>query len=318
MSVLDGSYVFDPARLFALDQLELLDSPPEPSYDRLTALVSKLLNTPVSLVSLVAADRQFFKSQVGLAEPWATVRETPLSHSFCQYVVAEQAPLVIEDARVHPLVADNLAIPDLGVVAYVGVPIYAPSGETLGAFCAIDTAPRVWTEAELAILEDVSRAVMTEIELRDKIRRLQESEASHAELQDELFLAHKAVLDELSVPIVQISEELVVVPVRGRLDEYRVQQIQDALTRLVSAAPHTALIVDLTGVSLVTAPLAEALAKINAACVVADVAFIVAGLPAEGQCVLGTHEPDLKRVGMFASLPEAVAVVNEQQVSNAG
>src|SRR5687767_12153776 len=92
------------ARLEALRQTGLLDSSPEPSFDRLTRLSSKFLNAPVALVSLVDAHRQFFKSSLGLPEPWASRRETPLSHSFCQHVVTSREPLVIEDARVHPLV----------------------------------------------------------------------------------------------------------------------------------------------------------------------------------------------------------------------
>ena len=77
-----------PGRLAALQASGLLDSPPEAAFDRLTHLAVLLLNAPVALVSLVDDRRQFFKSQVGLAEPWASARETPLTHSFCQYVVA--------------------------------------------------------------------------------------------------------------------------------------------------------------------------------------------------------------------------------------
>jgi GAF domain-containing protein len=93
-------------------------------------------------VSLVDADRQFFKSALGLPEPWATRRETPLSHSFCQHVVATGAPLRVEDARDHSLVCDNLAIPELGVVAYLGMPLATADGQVLGSLCAIDTEPR--------------------------------------------------------------------------------------------------------------------------------------------------------------------------------
>jgi len=73
-----------------------------------------MLGVPVSLVSIVDfdGDRQFFASAKGLGEPWATKRETPLSHSFCQHVVTQSKPLVIEDARTEKLVKDNLAIPE--------------------------------------------------------------------------------------------------------------------------------------------------------------------------------------------------------------
>src|SRR4028118_1165164 len=129
-------------RLLALHRTGLLDSPPEACFDRLTRLAAKVLRTPVALVSLVDADRQFFKSCVGLPQPWASARQTPLSRSFCQHVVSAADPLVIADAREHPLVRDNLAVADLGVVAYAGFPLVTGDGHVLGSFCAIDTKPR--------------------------------------------------------------------------------------------------------------------------------------------------------------------------------
>lgn len=155
-----------PERLKALHQLGLLDSQPEPSFDRFTKLAQKVLHVPVVLFSLVDSDRQFFKSQVGLTEPWASKRETPLSHSFCQYVVSSGAPLIIGDARQDPLLSDNLASPDLNVIAYAGTPIYTVEGQVLGSFCAIHSTPHQWTADELEILQDIATAVSTEIELR--------------------------------------------------------------------------------------------------------------------------------------------------------
>ncbi|MFY9639662.1 MAG: GAF domain-containing protein, partial [Rhodomicrobium sp.] len=99
----------DPARIAALRATGLLDSPPEKVFDRLTDLARRMLGVPVCLISLVECDRQFFKSCAGLPEPWASLRETHLSHSFCQHVVHTGAPLVVEDAREHPLLRDNLA-----------------------------------------------------------------------------------------------------------------------------------------------------------------------------------------------------------------
>ena len=157
--------VHDPGRLDALRRVGLLDTPREEAYDRLTRLAAKLLGAPVALISLVDDERQFFKSCLGLEEPWASARETPLSHSFCQYAVAEGEPLVIEDAREHPLVQDNLAIRDLNVVAYAGIPLIRPGGEALGTLCVIDHKPRVWTKDQLDILTDLAASVLSEIEL---------------------------------------------------------------------------------------------------------------------------------------------------------
>ncbi len=174
----DPTILQDPTRLEVLRRLRLLDSPIEATFDRLTALVSKLVNAPVTLVSLVDADRQFFKSFVGLPDPWATDRETPLSHSFCQHVVATNEPLIISDSRGHPLVFDNLAIPDLNVIAYVGIPITLHDGTTLGSFCAIDSKPRDWTAQEIEIVQELAASVIVEIELRAELLARQEAEVT--------------------------------------------------------------------------------------------------------------------------------------------
>jgi diguanylate cyclase (GGDEF)-like protein len=129
---------------------------------------------PTSLVSLVDIDRQFFKSQLGLAEPWASRRQTPLSHSFCQHAVTSGEPFVVDDARADARVAGNPAIDELGVVAYAGVPLVV-QGEPIGALCAIDGRPRRWTADELAVLADLAAAAMTEIELRLALRQLDET-----------------------------------------------------------------------------------------------------------------------------------------------
>ncbi|HWD20107.1 MAG TPA: GAF domain-containing sensor histidine kinase [Verrucomicrobiae bacterium] len=163
----------DPKRLDALVATGLLDSPPEETFDRLTRLASSILGAPVSTITLVDAARQFFKSQFGLSEPLATARQTPLSHSFCQYVVGMAEPLVVADAREHPTLRHNLAVRDYNVIAYLGVPLTAPNGQTLGSFCAIDAAPRVWSEREVKILQEIAFTVMSEIELRIVAREFQ-------------------------------------------------------------------------------------------------------------------------------------------------
>ncbi|MGI8552255.1 MAG: GAF domain-containing protein [Dehalococcoidia bacterium] len=165
--------VRNPERLAALRATALLDSKAEAAFDRLTRLATRVLRAPVALVSLVDDDRQFFKSCIGLPEPWASARETPLSHSFCQYVVATSEPLIIEDARKDSLLRESLAIPDLGVVAYVGMPLATAEGMVLGSFCVIDHVPRAWTEDELAILGDLAASATAEIALRESAREAQ-------------------------------------------------------------------------------------------------------------------------------------------------
>jgi sigma-B regulation protein RsbU (phosphoserine phosphatase) len=156
----------DPERLRALRSTALLDTPVERAFDRLTALAARLVGVPVALVSLVTEDRQFFKSQCGLAGPVADERGTPLSHSFCRYVVEDRAPLVVTDARRDPRLAGSPAITDLDAIAYAGFPLITRDGHVLGSFCAIDTQPHDWTREELATLDALADAVMDLIELR--------------------------------------------------------------------------------------------------------------------------------------------------------
>jgi len=148
--------IADPARMSALEETRLLDSPREASFDRLTRLVTRLIGAPTALVTLVDRDRQFFKSQAGLAEPWATERQTALTHSFCQWVVSGDEALCVADAREHPVLRSNLAIRQLGVTAYAGMPLHGRDGHAIGSICAIDGAPRAWSEDDLATLRDLA------------------------------------------------------------------------------------------------------------------------------------------------------------------
>ncbi len=158
--------IADGGRLAALRDLAILDTEPEDAYDRVTALAAELLSAPLALVSIIDRDRQFFKSQYGLPEPWARARQVPLSHSFCQHAIATRRALVIPDARQAALVADNLAIRDLDAIAYAGVPLILADGNAVGALCVIDRRPRQWTKFELHILDDLAEAVITQLELR--------------------------------------------------------------------------------------------------------------------------------------------------------
>jgi CheY-like chemotaxis protein len=150
----------DPARLHALNESGMLDSPPEPMLDAITRLAGQLLNAPTSLISLVGIDRQFFKSQLGLKPPWSVERQTKLSHSFCQWVVAGNEALVIDDARTHPVLSSNLAVRDLGVISYIGTPMQTV-GQPIGSLCVIDSVPRQWSEGDLQILSRLALVVET-------------------------------------------------------------------------------------------------------------------------------------------------------------
>lgn len=175
-ALLAADPVSDPGRLQALQRVALLDTPTEESFDRLTRLAATVLHAPIALVSLVTDEKQFFKSCIGLPEPWASRRETPFSLSFCRHTVATGEPLIIEDARTHPLVQDSPGIAELGIVAYAGMPLTTSEGHVLGSFCVADHQPRIWTEEETAILRDLAASVVTQIELRTTARQTERTE----------------------------------------------------------------------------------------------------------------------------------------------
>ncbi|WP_162244724.1 GAF domain-containing protein [Aureimonas sp. Leaf454] len=170
----------------AYGKADLLDSPPEEAFDRVTRLVARLLDVPVSLVTILDEDRQFFKGEIGLPEPWHSARQTPLSHSFCQHVVRTGAPLVIDDARADPLVCDNLAIRDLGVEAYLGYPLRQADGKVIGSLCAIDSRVHIWSQTDRSILADLAGIVETELFLRNEIRRREAAEVARTLLMREM------------------------------------------------------------------------------------------------------------------------------------
>jgi GAF domain-containing protein len=152
--------VQDPARLAAVRKTGLLDSPPDPSFDRHARLAAEVLNAPIALVSLVDEQRQFFKSAIGVEE-----RETPLSHSFCQHAIAHREPLIVDDAREHPVLRHNPAVEEMDSIAYAGVPLIDPDGFALGTLCVLDTHPRQWTKHQVELLGDLAASVVNEITL---------------------------------------------------------------------------------------------------------------------------------------------------------
>ncbi|HYW49333.1 MAG TPA: PAS domain S-box protein, partial [Gemmatimonadaceae bacterium] len=167
----------DPARLSTLRSTGLLDTEPAEVLERLTRIATKLIGVPVALVSLVDHEHQWFAGLTGLTGWAGEQRQTPLSHSFCQHVVASRAELIIGDSHKAALVAGNQAIADLDVRAYAGIPLTTSAGHTLGALCAIDVAPRDWTETEIDGLRDLATAAMSEIELRLAVSARRTSEA---------------------------------------------------------------------------------------------------------------------------------------------
>jgi PAS domain S-box-containing protein len=177
----------EPARVAALRDSGLLDSPAEDEFDRITRLTARLLNVPIALFSLVDVDRYFLKSAIGLPEPHATTRELPHPYGYCNHVVALGSRLVIEDAAEEEIARDSPAFRELGTRAYIGIPI-AFAGQTIGALCALDSQPRKWTADELGTIEDLAAAIQEQIDLRTQLDEANERYATFvAELSEVVF-----------------------------------------------------------------------------------------------------------------------------------
>jgi GAF domain-containing protein len=155
----------DPARLAALSDTGLADSPPEEVFDRLTRLAARLLRTPTALLSLVDGRRQFFKSAHGMPPELSGVREMPLSHSICSLVASSGEPLVVPDLAAHAELRTHPLVVEHGLRAYAGYPVTV-GGQTVGSFCVCDVSPQDWGGDELAALADLAAVAADEADRR--------------------------------------------------------------------------------------------------------------------------------------------------------
>lgn len=168
------------------------------SFDRYARMVRRTLGVPVALVSIVEATRQVFPGAEGLGEPWQSTRETPLSHSFCQYVVADRRPMIVSDARLDARLRDNRAIDELGAIAYAGWPLTDHSGTVIGSLCAIDTLPRRWTDYDIQGLSDLAAACSAELGARElaQVNRRHYEQAEHLHQRSRVWLGLSESLAE--------------------------------------------------------------------------------------------------------------------------
>jgi anti-sigma regulatory factor (Ser/Thr protein kinase) len=176
-------------RLAALRQYRILDTEPEKAFDDLTLLASHICGTPIALISLVDADRQWFKSKVGV-----TASETSRSISFCSHAIQQNDLFIVQDAiedetfRNNPLVTGGL-----NIRFYAGAPLVTPEGHALGTLCVIDCIPRTLTPAQIEALEALRRQVQSQLELRLNLMEL-----AHALVRrDEAEAAQRRLIGEL-------------------------------------------------------------------------------------------------------------------------
>lgn len=149
-------------RLATLRRYRILDTEPEEQFDRITRLLSALVDVPIAAVTLVDRDRQWFKSKFGLE-----ISETPRSASICAVTMMHNEPLVIEDVAADERFRNNpLVKGEPGIRFYVGFPIVSPEGMPLGALCGIDRRPRKINEKDLRLIRDLAQLTSEQLQLR--------------------------------------------------------------------------------------------------------------------------------------------------------
>ena len=155
-------------RLKEVTRLDILDTPADGAFDRITSLAARLFSVPIAIVSIVDTDRIWFKSHHGL-----DLEEIPRDPGLCSSAIMSDGPWVVEDARADPrALANPLVAGDFGLQFYAGVPLTTRSGYNLGTLCVLDFEPRVITGPELSTLTDLAALVMSELELRLESRRV--------------------------------------------------------------------------------------------------------------------------------------------------
>ena len=154
-------------RLAAVQRYEILDTPPDGSFDRITAIAARLFCVPISIISLVDHDRIWFKSHHGLNVP-----QIDRGPGLCASAILQDAPWILNDAKNDPRsLANPLVAGEFGLQFYVGVPLHTNDGFNLGTLCVIDRAARSVSEEQIAHLTDLASAVMDQMELRLSARR---------------------------------------------------------------------------------------------------------------------------------------------------
>lgn len=170
-------------RLAAVHRYDVLDTPPDGAFDRITALAARLFRVPISIVSIVDADRIWFKSHHGIE-----TEEIERAPGLCASAVCQYEPWLVTDARIDPRTLDNpLVAGELGLRFYLGVALTTGDGYNLGTLNVIDCEPRDVSADEIATLQDLAAVVMDELELRLSTRRTFEDRRRRAlELNDDI------------------------------------------------------------------------------------------------------------------------------------
>ena len=199
------------SRLGKLAEYQILDSAPEKEFDEIVQVAAALLNTPISLVSLIDRDRQWFKARYGLG-----ASETPREQAFCAHAIKSDDVYVVGDATKNPLFSQNPLVtgaPDIRF--YAGAPLITSDNFRLGTLCVIDTAPRegISTEQETALVL-LARMRVNAMESRRQILRAQHQSRMLTKVAEAMVVISQArTMAEVAKPLTEAARSLVVADV---------------------------------------------------------------------------------------------------------
>jgi PAS domain S-box-containing protein len=189
------------ARLDALRDLEILDTAPEPEFDDLALIASQICGTPISLISLVDRDRQWFKSKIGIE-----ARETSRDVAFCSHAIRQRELFVVSDAMDDPRFSTNpLVTADPKIRFYAGAPIRTSDGHAVGTLCVLDRTPRKLTGEQENALRALARQVAAQLELR---RRLLHERKEADEALHEKEVSVKVLVDQMPAVLWSVDLDL--------------------------------------------------------------------------------------------------------------
>lgn len=196
-----GVNASEQARLKVLESYEILDTPAERDFDELTQLAAQICGTPISFISLLTNNRQWFKSKHGVE-----ISETPRSKSFCRYTILQKDLLEVQDTLDDKRFRQNQFVVNAPYIRfYASIPLISTSGYKLGTLCVMDTAPKQLTTEQRHALGVLSRQVVTHMELRLKQKQLEEEKQQLRGMNEKLDRFAQMVSHDLKEPIMNIS-----------------------------------------------------------------------------------------------------------------
>jgi two-component system NtrC family sensor kinase len=204
-------------RIADLHSYQLLDTLDERGYDDVTFLASYICEAPISLVTLVDFERQWFKSVQGTA-----IRETTRADSFCSHLIAGPSVLVVQDTLLDDRFVDNpLVTGDFGIRFYAGAPLVTPDGNVIGSVCVIDQQPRVMRPEQVMALEALARQVMARMELRRQMREREQAEIAMRTAEKLAAVGRMAssIAHEINNPLQSVTNLLFMVETTGEREQ---------------------------------------------------------------------------------------------------